>query len=517
MNETYRQVAEKPTICEDVSTAAKLPASARILRRPHFRRVGDDLFFLISSRPHTRLSASDAIVWTALEDNPSVGDLRAHLGDVDGGLRRFQQLGLCEIAEANFPSVRRRILILEPHSDDAVLSVGGTMWLRRHECEFNVVTIGSRSNFTSYYYLDRDYFNVDEISSLRRAEGVLFTRLLGGKYQTLDQPEAALRYHGGNWSFDWYRKHRLPVGAFIAHHSGSEELRVWTEAIREVLQHERVHEVWLPLGGPHTDHQLTRDASLTLMRDNPKLFEGLETRFYQDVPYAARSPEFTPTVVQALRKAGVVLSPEVVEISSAFSEKLRLVSLYGSQFKIEAIGPEVEKNARMAAEGGGLAERFWLVQKPPTVNQPLSIRFDEPIIRHAAKRLAPWVERHRNSERIRLLLLVPAGRWAEDMEFLLETFPKARFDAYVAIVAETDEFDSSRIHVTHIGSGPRAWMLLSIRLMMMRPAPTLFMAGEKRLRAARRLSRLWLMSDSIVVPTMDHLTSALRQLGGNQS
>src|SRR5262249_25442118 len=186
-------------------------------------------------------------------------------------------------------------------------------------------------------------------------------------------------------------------------------------------------------------------------------------------------------------------------------------------FKIEVIGPEVEKNARMAAEDGGLAERFWLMRKPPTVKQQLTIRFDEPIIRRAAERLAPWVERHRNAERIRLLLLVPAGRWAEDIQFLLEMFPKAHFDAYVAVLAETDELDSPRIHVTHIGSGPRAWALLSLRLMMMRPAPTLFMAGEKRLREARGLSRLWLMSDSIVAPTMDHLVSALRQIGGNPS
>src|SRR5262249_50043954 len=156
------------------------------------------------------------------------------------------------------------------------------------------------------------------------------------------------------------------------HHSSSEELHIWTDAMRKVLQHERVHEVWFPLGGPHTDHQLTRDACLALMREDPELFEGLETRFYQDVPYAGRSPEFTPTVVQALKKAGAVLSPEVVEISSVFREKLHLVSLYGSQFKIEVIGPEVEKNARMAAEDGGLAERFWLVRKPPTVKQQLS-------------------------------------------------------------------------------------------------------------------------------------------------
>src|SRR5262249_13808395 len=153
---------------------------------------------------------------------------------------------------------------------------------------FNVVTIGSRSNFTSYYYLDRDYYNIGEISSLRNAEGALFARLLGGRHHALDQAEAALRYQGGDWSLDWHRRHKLSISAFISHPSSAAELCTWVEAIRAALQGDRADEIWFPLGGPHTDHQLTRDACLILMREDPKLFEGCEFRFYQDVPYAAR-------------------------------------------------------------------------------------------------------------------------------------------------------------------------------------------------------------------------------------
>ena len=89
----------------------------------------------------------------------------------------------------------------EPHSDDAVLSIGGTLWARRHECEFVVATVCSRSNFTSYYMLGRDYFDVDAISSLRAAEAELFVRLIGGQYRALGRSDAPLRYHGGSRSF----------------------------------------------------------------------------------------------------------------------------------------------------------------------------------------------------------------------------------------------------------------------------------------------------------------------------
>jgi LmbE family N-acetylglucosaminyl deacetylase len=498
-----------------MGTPVQIQGSAIVLRRPHYRQVGDELFFLISRRPHVRLSAVERAVWTALESAPSVDELHASFPqDADWILRRFAELGLCEIVETSSREGRRRVLVFEPHSDDAVLSVGGTMWLRRHECEFIVITIGSRSNFTSYYYLDRDYFNVDQVSSLRNAEGALFARLLGGKHRALGQPEATLRYHGGDWSLDWYRRHQFSVSAYIDHHSGAGELRGWIEAIQAALGDSRADEVWFPLGSPHTDHQLTRDAALTLLLDDPKLFRGCEVRFYQDVPYAVRCRTFTPTILEALTRAGAILVPETVPIDSAFTEKLKLISLYGSQFKLDAIGPDVEASARMADGHGGLAERFWLLKKPPAALDLSSLRADEPVVRRAMEQLASWALNHRDAKRIRLLLLVPAGRWAEDMEYLLQFFPKARFDAYIAsaAAAEVAEFVSPRICVRHVAAGTKAWVFLAIRLILMRPAATLFLAGERRLREARFLSAFWPLSDPVVLPTMDDLVSALRRL-----
>ena len=38
------------------------------------------------------------------------------------------------------------------------------------------VTRAGRCNFTSYYYLERDYFDVDEVSALRLDKSALLTR-----------------------------------------------------------------------------------------------------------------------------------------------------------------------------------------------------------------------------------------------------------------------------------------------------------------------------------------------------
>src|SRR2546423_394363 len=56
----------------------------------------------------------------------------------------------------------------------------------------------------------------------------------------------------------------------------------------------------------------------------------------------------------------------------------------------------------------------------------------------------------------------------------------------------------------HGGAGAKVWLLLALRLILMRPTPTLFLAGEKRLREARLLSALWPMTDPVVFLTMDN-------------
>jgi LmbE family N-acetylglucosaminyl deacetylase len=488
---------------------------AIVLRLPHFRLVGNEVFFLVSRRPYAQLSTVEIALWQVLDNGSSVAELRKRFPeDADRSLQRFTQLGICTIGEASYPAGRKRVLVFEPHSDDAVLSVGATMWLRRHEFEFIVVTVGSRSNYTSYFDLDREFFDVEKISSLRSSEGTLLSRLIGGQYRALNQSDAPLRYRVGDWSLDWYRRHKISVLAFITHHSDATELGQWMGAIRAVLSEDHADEVWFPLGGPHTDHQLTRDAFLTLMVEEGELFRGRKIRLYQDVPYAVRFPEFTSTVVGALTQGGAILAPEIVTVSSVFDDKRRLVSLYASQFKVDAIWSDVEACGRLANDGGGLAEQFWHLTRPPKLADPELFRADAPLVQRAANQLAQWASRHHEAELLRLLMLVPAGRWTEDMEYLLQFFPRAEIDAYVAsaALAEVSELNNSRIRLRPVGAGRKAWALLAFRLIVKPSAPTIFLAGEARLRQARLLSLLWPRTDTAILPTLDQLVAALRAL-----
>ncbi len=495
-----------------------LPADSVPVRLPHYRLRDGGLYFLISQRPVAVLNAHEQEVWESLDGSVRVRDLAARFpaGAGEAALRRFVELGVCLPIATSFPEGRRRVVVIEPHMDDGTLSLGGTMWSRRAQCEFTIVTVAGRCNFTSYYYLERDYFDVDEVSALRRAESALVARAIGGRHVVLDLPEAPLRYRAGNWALDWYRRHRASISAFISHTSGPEELRAWTEAIRQALRELPADEVWMPIGvGPHTDHELTRNASLTLLAEDPELFSRCAVRLYQEVPYAARFPRFTAAIVEELTRSGAKLEIERVPVTEAFPDKLRLISYFGSQFKLQVLRPDIEASARAAAgDGGGMAEILYRVVAPPKRLDFLALSVGAPEVRQLAQELGPWIERHRRARRIRVFIRPPAGRWVEDMQLLLDAFPAARFAvrASRAALAEATEVRSPRIEVSPIGQGAAAWVLGVSGANLRGPAPTLMIAFADRMREGRRLSMLLPLSDTLVVPSMNHLALALRLL-----
>jgi LmbE family N-acetylglucosaminyl deacetylase len=486
---------------------------------PHFHLREGALYFLVSRRPMARLDAREQDVWEALDGSARVADLAGRFpGSAEPALRRFLGLGACALVEGGFPAGRRRILVIEPHMDDGALSLGGTMWSRRAQCEFTIVTLAGRCNFTSYYYLDRDYFDVDEVSALRRAESELLARAVGGRHVVLDLPEAPLRYRPGHWSLDWFRRHRVSVSAFISHTSGPAELGAWTEGIRQALCGMPSDEVWAPIGvAPHTDHELTRNAFLTALMEDPALLRRRAIRLYQEVPYAARFPRFTAAIVEELTRSGAKLELERVPVTEAFPDKLRLISFFGSQFKLEALRPDIEASARAAAgDDGGMAEILYRVEAPPRRLDLLALSVGAPEVRRLAQELGPWIERHRRARRVRLFIRPPAGRWAEDVQLLLDAFPAARFTVWASsdALAEAADARLPRVEVRPVGKGAVAWALCMLAAQLQGPAPTLMIAFPDRLREARSLGRLLPWSDTLVLSSTNQLALALRLLAG---
>ncbi len=487
-----------------------------VLPRPHFQLRDSGLYFLLSTRPLAELDANDAALWAMLDGAATVGQLEQRQPGAKERLQRLWALGACEFAAADFPANRKRILVIEPHMDDAILSVGGLMWSLRESCEFMLVTVGGRSNFTSYYMLERDFFDVQRVSALRKAESALVMRLLGGHHADLGLPDAPLRYHDGSWTLDWFKQHRRVISASIGCTPSALQVDAWTGAIQRAVAQAEAEEIWMPLGiGGHADHEMTRNACLRALARIPGIADQCQIFLYQDVPYASRFPWHTPQVLRALTEAGAALEPRLENIADAFEAKLRLLAIFGSQFKMSYMAPRVEEAARMASVSGeGRSEILFRLARMPGAVDSFAVYSARGTVEEIANRLAPWLRRHQSTQRLRILTPVPVGSWADDLSLLLEVFPRATIEVHVAKKnrAETDSLTSPRIEVHSVEGSAAAWMLRLLRHMFERSSPLIVFTGVGRPAVSRLMAVVCAVFDTLAATTMTHLVMAIKRV-----
>ena len=488
------------------------PSDAVVVRRPHFRLQGDSLFFLISKRPFAVLAPAEQSLWNALEKEATVGELGASAGE---NIRRLVALGVAEVLTPPPPGKRRRVMVIEPHMDDAALSVGGLMLQRRAECEFLLVTAATQSVATSYRGMERDFFDRQTISNLRKAESQIVARLAWGRHIPLELVEATSRYYPQKWTLDWFQRHEHAVWAYLEHAAGPGELELWTETIAKAIEDLQPEEIWMPLGiGVHVDHQLTRHACLNILRSNPKLVKERVIRFFQDVPYAANFPHHTATVVEALRGAGVKLEEERVDVTDVKQEKTHLLSVYLSQWKTEIIQVRVDACSKLLGGPPDSSNELWYrVTVAPTKDLDMidTSAMKESIYR-VARDVAPWLRRNRNARKIGIVLAAPMGRWADDLKYLLDYFPNAQFEVHTQskFAGHAEMFASPRVEV-RLGGDRWRWILGdALTTIFGRRMPLVIITGREREKQGQWLGRLGLFSDPVASATMSDFVEALR-------
>lgn len=496
--------------------ARPAPATDAVLvRLPHFKLEGDSLFFLISKRPFAVLSPAEQHLWIALEKEPTVGELRTQLGaGTDESIRRLLELEVAVEVLPVPPGKRKRVMVIEPHMDDAALSVGGMMLQRRGECEFYIITIATQSVATSYRGLNREFFDIKTVSDIRKAESALVARMLWGRHVGLELVDATLRYNPQNWTLEWFRRHQDAIWVCLEHFAGQKELDQWTSTLARAIADLQPEEIWMPLGvGVHVDHHLTRHACLNILLANPKLVEQSACHFFQDVPYAQNDPTHTAALVSAIEGTGATLEEERVDITAVMPEKRQLLSVYASQWKTKIIQARVEHCAE-AVSGlpGRYGEIWYRLGTAPTRNiDMLETSPAKEAVQRVTQALPPWLRRNRNAPVIGFLLAVPTGRWAEDLQYLLDVFPHARFEVYIRtkFAGETELFASPRISIRLLHNS-WGWIFDAVRIVVGRRRPLVIIPGRQREKLGQSLARLSLFSTPLVAPAMSDLVQALR-------
>ena len=78
------------------------------------------------------------------------------------------------------------------------------------------------------------------------------------------------------------------------------------------------------------------------------------------------------------------------------------------------------------------SELWYRVAAAPTENiDMLATSAVKETVYRVARDVAPWLRRNRNARAIGIVLAVPMGRWAEDIQFLLDCFPNAQFEVHM--------------------------------------------------------------------------------------
>jgi LmbE family N-acetylglucosaminyl deacetylase len=437
--------------------------------RPHNRRREGKLFFLISKRPFLELSAQEAILYDRIDGRKTVAELaEAHPGSRDH-LLGWHRAAVIELIPPVVSPARPHLVVIEPHMDDAALSTGGRLLHRRGRSRITIVSVVKWSNFTSYLKLGRDFTNVQEITELRQQESGLAARLLGAEHQCLDWTDAPLRFWPAErWSQSTVERFRLEPQIFTNRLPNPKDVSLLAEQLMKHLNNLAPDELWIPMGlGNHTDHRTTRSACLLMMAEARKHFSGISVSMYEDLPYAA-TPGHAAQVRTALAKSGTKLVRSTEDIGDVVEEKVRVVSVYASQFKASYIEPGIRGHAELEAGAPGkFAEAYHRVEGEVHLPPESDLSQEGAGLAALGTRMGALLTDRARRRRVTVMALPSGslGKWKTDSESLAAAFPNADLRVNVpenmAWQAEEGGNDKLRLELVH--GGWRGWFGVVVR------------------------------------------------------
>ncbi len=235
----------------------------------------------------------------------------------------------CTIYDPNLHALaaadRGTVVVVSPHMDDAVWSIGGLIAaLASSGARVIVATafseITAKASTFGREFLNRGGLDAETATIQRRKEDTEAIRLLGAKPCRLGLLDAICRLPA-----TYTHKYRIAGASarVAANDPGPEQLRRSLDqlvcAVNPVM-------LLAPLGiGSHVDHQVVAKAALDLVdRHRP-------TFFFEDFPYAILSPFVLSGLPAVAADRGLHLSPEVVQLREQLPLHLKAAARYTTQ------------------------------------------------------------------------------------------------------------------------------------------------------------------------------------------
>ncbi|MBP2675194.1 MAG: hypothetical protein H6Q84_2034 [Deltaproteobacteria bacterium] len=442
--------------------------------RPHYEIRGNQLFFLISRRPTAQLSEKDLEIWSRIDGAKTVAGI-AH-GDPNV-TERIREWHAADILELIPPMAERgpsspHIVVIEPHMDDAALSVGGRMLRLRGRCRFTILTVMRHSNFTSYWDLRRNFLDVETVTALRLQESELAARLLGAGYRCLDWTDAPLRlFPEERWSFENMERIVPAVYRYKEIATDPREISELKEKLRSALEDLSPDEIWFPLGlSTHLDHRIVRGACISLLAEADGGIAKASACLYEDLPHG--NPSLGLQIRKSFEDHGTVLRRLTEDVTDVFDGKLRAISAYASQFKRSYMEPQIRSAAGRGDHGaeGRLEEIFYRIEgrvAAPPESEMAPNREALEAMRPKARSLSADPGRYRRVA----ILVAPSGnlgRWRTDCDRILGIFQNSGIRLVLPgdMSWQVQDPAHGRIEVVRVGKGFLPWFLQSLKALV---------------------------------------------------
>jgi LmbE family N-acetylglucosaminyl deacetylase len=427
--------------------------------RPHNRRRDNRLFFMISRRPLLELSPDEISLYEDINGNKTVGDLeRVHAGATER-LLQWRDAFVLELLPPISKPARPHLVIIEPHMDDAVLSAGGRLLHRRGNQRITILSVVKWSNFTSFLKLNREFLNVADVTEMRFDESALAAKMLGAEFTCLDWHDAPLRFWPAErWSRETIERFNANPTPFVSGPPSPQDVAALAQQLTEVVTRLEPDELWIPMGlGHHVDHRTTRSACLRMLAEAHGRLWQIPVSLYEDLPYAV-APKHVAQLEAAFESVNAQLTRGRENITDVFQQKLRLVSVYASQFKLSYMEPMLrEIGGREAGVPGAFAEAYHRLKGARRLPAE-SCLAPEAHALDVLKTDARQLVRERTKLRRLTVLALPSGhlgRFGRDSKTLKHAFPNAYLSIYaserVAWQAEANGSGQPHVHVVRRG------------------------------------------------------------------
>jgi LmbE family N-acetylglucosaminyl deacetylase len=389
---------------------------------------------MVAKHPWIEMLPAEVPVFENIDGSRSVSELESlHPGSRELILK-WHTAHVLELLPPKAASpVRPHIVVVEPHPDDAVLSVGGMLLHRRNLCRLTIVSIVEHSNYTSFLESGRRLIDCGHVRGIRTSESRLATAVLGARHVSLGWSDAPIRFWPRElWDLKTMERFNRDRTPFTRRFPDLSDITTIAERLLEVLVELEPDEIWIPMGlGNHVDHRTTRSACLQILA-NSKEYANTKVLMYEEVPYGIGTRD-ADRLIDALEKNGASMVRQTEDISDVFEQKMRLISIYASQFKASAIRPRVQRQAEEAG-AGSLAETYHVLDAPRSRPRESELDENSAALRNVSDIARETFAERRDCTRLTIMAFPTAmlGMWRDNLQLLLSTFANAKLIVYLS-------------------------------------------------------------------------------------